>query len=178
MQCIFPRLPLTVIRLRRGGPLRLQTENSLDIQLQIKYNTCHTDIMESYPLNDTKPNMADTKTKPQPLPAESLPRFPLPLCSFVPSRLRAHQSIMQNKPNVHDAGTYAKSCSAKNYDNIPPHPRSKKQTQTNPIKLADAPTAGEIKHVRCIFLRVGEIPTAWDSLTSKIRRGGMTWAGE
>ena len=66
--------------------------------------------------------------------------------SFVPSWLRANQSIMQNKPNSPNPKTNATSFTAKDYRRKLPLPHSKKQTQTNPILSLGGPPAPPGKH--------------------------------
>jgi len=53
--------------------------------------------------------------------------------SSVPLCLCAYESITQNKPNSQNPKTNANLATAKNYEQKPPPPHSKKQTQSNPI---------------------------------------------
>jgi hypothetical protein len=57
----------------------------------------------------------------------------LPEPPILPSLLRIHESIMQNKPNCCKDKTNAIPFTRRIYGNKPPHPARKKQTQSNPI---------------------------------------------
>jgi hypothetical protein len=88
-----------------------------------------------------------------------LPILP-PLPTLVSSSLRGYAPIMQNKPNSQNPKTATTPCTTRIYPNLPPNPKQKKQTQSNPIPpRTRRHTISDMRHTRPNPIYRGEAGT-------------------